>query len=42
MAIWGPIAVAIGLHSALWAAVVALIAVNGMLLSVPAIRHLRA
>jgi hypothetical protein len=42
MAIWGPIAVAIGLHPALWVTVVALIAVNGTLLSVPAICHVRA
>jgi hypothetical protein len=42
MAIWGPVAVAIGLSSALWVAVVALICVNGGLLSLPAIRHLRA
>jgi MFS family permease len=42
MAIWGPIAVAIGLHEALWVAVVALICVNGTLLASPAIRQLRA
>jgi hypothetical protein len=42
MAIWGPVAVLIGLHPALWVAVVSLVAINGSLLSVPAIRHLRA
>src|SRR3954447_26896611 len=42
MAIWGPIAAAIGLHHALWVAVLALICVNGTLLSLPAIRQLRA
>jgi hypothetical protein len=42
MAIWGPIAVAIGLSPALWLAVIALICVNGTLLSLPAIRQLRA
>jgi hypothetical protein len=42
MAIWGPIAVAIGLHEALWLAVVSLLVVNGALLATPAIRQLRA
>jgi hypothetical protein len=42
MAIWGPIAAAIGVSSALWVAVASLIVVNGSLLSLPAIRHLRA
>ncbi|WP_306765010.1 hypothetical protein [Solirubrobacter soli] len=41
MAIWGPIAAAIGLSPALWAAVASLVVVNGSLLSVPAIRQLR-
>ncbi len=39
MAIWGPIAVAIGLHPALWVAVVALAVINVTLLSRPAIRQ---
>ena len=42
MAIWGPIAVAIGLSPALWVAVASLLVVNVSLLSVPAIWRLRA
>jgi hypothetical protein len=42
MAIWGPIAVAVGLHETLWIAVVALVCVSGALLAAPAIRQLRA
>jgi hypothetical protein len=42
MAIWGPIAVAIGLSPALWVAVASLLVVNVSLLSVPAIWQLRA
>ena len=42
LAIWGPIAAAIGITPALWVAVGALAVVNGTLLSRPAIRQLRA
>jgi hypothetical protein len=42
MAIWGPIAAWLGVSAALWAAVAALMVVNGTLLSLPAIRQLRA
>ena len=42
MAIWGPIAAAIGVSAALWVAVVALVCVNGRCSASPAIRQLRA
>jgi energy-converting hydrogenase Eha subunit G len=42
MAIWGPIAGLIGIHTALWLAAALVFASTGALLSVPAIRALQA
>ena len=42
MAIWGPIAELIGIHTALWLAAALVLASTSALLSVPAIRHLNA
>jgi MFS family permease len=41
LAIWGPIAGVIGIYDALWVATGLLVVTNLMLLSVPAIRHMR-
>ena len=42
MAIWGPVADLIGTSAALWVATAALAATTTLLLSLPAIRQLRA
>jgi hypothetical protein len=42
MAIWGPIAAVIGIHTALWLAAALVFASTATLLSVPAIRALQA
>jgi hypothetical protein len=42
MALWGPIAALVGVATALWVAAAAIVAATALVLSVPAIRHLRA